>query len=106
MDTAGFIPQYADALSLQGPRPPPVQMPIAAQPQGVAHGEVVIAQDGIDAQGSRQPAQGGRDSVYVAISLVHKIAGQNNEIGILSLRQVDGFTQVSGCHLPTAMEVR
>src|SRR5438128_8647083 len=75
VDTNGFIPQYADALSLQGPRHPPVQMPIAAQSQGVAHGEVVVAQDGIDAQGSRQPAQGGRDSVYVAISLVHKIAG-------------------------------
>ena len=74
-----FVPEHANALSFQGPRDPPMEMPVAAQAQSVAHGEIMIAQHGVDAQGRRQPAQRRRYPIDIPISFMHEIPGQHDD---------------------------
>ena len=100
-----FVPEHANALSFQGPRDPPMEMPIAAQAQSVAHGEIMIAQHGVDAQGRRQPAQRRRYPIDIPISFMHKIPGQHDDIGLLRLSQADRLLEIRGRHLSTAMEI-
>jgi hypothetical protein len=52
-----------------------------------------------------EPAQDPGDTVDVLKSLVNEIARQHDEVGVLCLSQVHGFSDVRGCHEAATVEV-
>ena len=100
-----LVLQHADSLGRQGVGDGPVQMAIAAKAQGVADGEIVIAQHREDAQRRTQLAHDLGHGVDVLEALVDEIAGQGDEVGILMMGQVDRFLQIVGRDVLAAMKV-
>jgi len=80
-------------------------MAISPDAQGITHGEIMVSQYRVNTGRGVQSAQNLSHPIHVMITLVHKIPGQDHQVRLLLLGQVNRFLQISDRHFSTAMKI-
>jgi hypothetical protein len=100
-----LISQNTDAVDRQGIGHCLVEAGVAANAQRTPHREIVVAKYRKHTFGRLQAPQDSGYTVDVFEPLVNEIACKYDEVGILSLSEVNRFSEVSRRHQAAAVEV-
>lgn len=101
----GFVLQHADTMTNERLGDGPVQMAITANAQSVAHGKVMIAENGEDAKRTVQVPEDAGNTLDVLEAFMDEVASEDDNVGLLLVREFDRFLQVSGGDLTAPMKV-
>ncbi len=102
---ARFVLQNLNAARSQRLGYGMTEVPVAANSQSVANGEIVVSQHSEDAVGGLQISQAMRHRLHITITDVNEIAGEHDDVRPLGMGQRDGFLEVSAGNVPAGVEV-
>src|SRR5262249_55469613 len=100
-----LVTEDADAVGGQCTGHRAMEVPVAAEAEGVAHGKIMVAQDRKHPVGSAQTAQWFGHGVDIPVTAVNEVACQHHEVRSLGLRQIYGLAQIRRGDLPATVKV-